>query len=325
MQTKLLGLLTILLLSWFYPSEARQNEKIARIGYLSTSSPDVFKGHVAVFRAALQERGYFEGENIVIEERYAAGMLERLPTLLAQLTRLQIDLLVVQGSPAIGAAKKVTSTIPIIMVASPDPVGLGHVASLALPGGNITGLSDFQRGVITKRVELLKEVVPSASRVAVMLERGNPSQALQLKELQAAAPRLALTIVPVDVQGWDESDRIFGTIKKGRAETLVGLGDPLSSHLKKIAQFSVDSRLPAIHTLAQFADVGGLMSYGSSFSDLFRRAAVYVDKILQGAKPANLPVEQPAKFELVVNLKSAKEMGLTIPPNLLAKADRMIK
>jgi putative ABC transport system substrate-binding protein len=252
-------------------------------------------------------------------------MLERLPTLLAQLIRLQIDLLVVQGSPAIDAAKKVTSAIPIIMLASPDPVSLGHVSSLARPGGNITGLSDFQRGVITKRVELLKEVVASASRVAVMLERGDRLQALQLKELQAAAPRLALTIVPVEVQGWDESDRIFGTIRKGHAETLVGLGEPLSGHLKKIAQFSIDSRLPAIHALAQFADLGGLMSYGSSFSDLFRRAAIYVDKILQGAKPANLPVEQAAKFELVINLKSAKEMSLTIPPKLLAMADRVIK
>jgi putative ABC transport system substrate-binding protein len=325
MQTKLLGLLTILLLSWFYPSEAKQNEKIARIGYLSTSSADAFKAHVAVFQAALQERGYFEGENILIEERYAAGILERLPALVAQLTRLQIDVLVVQGSPAIEAAKKLTSTVPIIMVASPDPVGLGHVASLARPGGNITGLSDFQRGVITKRVELVKEVVPSASRVAVILERGDPSQALQLKELEAAAPRLALTVVPVGVQGWNESDQIFRSIKQGRAEALVGLGEPLSSHLKKIAQFSVDNRLPAIHAFAQFADVGGLMSYGSSFSDLFRRAAVYVDKILQGAKPANIPVEQPTKFELVVNLKSAKEMGLTIPPDLLAKAHRVIK
>jgi putative ABC transport system substrate-binding protein len=325
MQIKLLGLLTILLLSWFYPSEAKQNEKIARIGYLSTSSPDAFKAHVAVFQAALQERGYFEGENIVIEERYASGMLERLPTLVAQLTRLHVDVLVVQGSPAIEAAKKATSTIPIVMIASPDPIGLGHVASLARPGGNITGLSDFQRGVITKRVELLKEVVPSASRVAVMLERGDPSEALQLKELEAAAPRLAITILPVDVQGWDESDRIFRSVKQGRAETLVGLGDPLSSHLKKIAQFSIDNRLPAIHKLAQFADVGGLMSYGSSFSDLFRRAAVYVDKILQGAKPGNIPVEQPTKFELVVNLRSAKEMGLTIPPNLVSKADRLIK
>jgi putative ABC transport system substrate-binding protein len=325
MQTKLLGLLTILLLSWFYPSEAKQNEKIARIGYLSTSSPDAVKGYLAVFQAALQERGYFEGENMVIEERYAAGILEKLPTLVAQLTRLQVNVLVVQGSPAIAAAKKATSTIPIVMVASPDPVGLGHVASLARPGGNITGLSNFQRGVIAKRVELLKQVVPSASRVAVILERDDPSQALQLKELEAAAPRLAVTIVPVDVQGWNESDRIFRTIKQERAETLVGLGDPLSSHLKKIAQFSVNSRLPAIHTLAQFADVGGLMSYGSSFSDLFRRAAVYVDKILQGTKPANLAVEHPAKFELVVNLKSAREMGLTIPPNLLAMADRVIK
>jgi putative ABC transport system substrate-binding protein len=158
-----------------------------------------------------------------------------------------------------------------------------------------------------------------------MLERGDPSETLQLKELEAAAPRLAVTILPVDVQGWDESDRIFRSIKQGRAETLVGLGDPLSSHLKKIAQFSFDNRLPAIHKLAQFADVGGLISYGSSFSDLFRRAAFYVDKILQGAKPGNIPVEQPTKFELVVNMRTAKEMGLTIPPNLLAKADRLIK
>jgi putative ABC transport system substrate-binding protein len=239
MQGKTLGLLTILLLSWFNLSEGKQNEKTARIGFLSPSSSEVFKGPMAAFRAALQELGYFEGENIVIEERYAAGMFERLPTLLAQLTKLQVDLLVVQGGAAVDAAKKATSITPIVMVGNSDPVGRGHVASLARPGGNITGLSESHVGMVTKRLELLREVVPSAPRVAVMLERSDPAHMLQLKELQSAAPRLSLTIVPVDVKGSDDFDRVFAMIRKDRAGALVVFGDRLfSSDLKQIAKGS---------------------------------------------------------------------------------------
>jgi putative ABC transport system substrate-binding protein len=326
LKTELFLLLTLLLLGWVSLAEAQQNGKISRIGYLSPASSEAFKEHVAAFRRGLQELGYFEGENIVIEERYAAGMFERLPTLLAELARINVDVLVVQGGPGVAAAKKATSTTPIVMVANPDPVGLGHVASLARPGGNITGLSRFYGGVITKRLELLKEVVPSAYRVAVMLHPDHPSHPLQLKELQSAAPGLALTIVPADVKGSDDFGRAFGTIRRERPGALIVLKNAMfSSNLKQIGQFALDGRLPAIYSLAQFVDVGGLMSYGTNFSELFRRAAVYVDKILKGRKPADLPVEQPTKFELVINLKTAKQIGLTIPANVLARADKVIK
>lgn len=326
MKTKLFRLLTVLLFVCVNLSEAQQNENVTRIGYLSPASAEAFKGHMVAFRQRLQELGYFEGENIVIEERYAAGMFERLPTLLAELARLNVDLLVVHGGPAMDAAKKASTTIPIIMVGNPDPVGLGHVASLARPGGNITGLSDFHGGVITKRLELLKEVVPSASRVAVMVERSHRTHPLELEELQAAAPGLAVTIFPVEVKESDDFDPAFDMIRRAGPGALVVLEDPMfSRHLKQIAQFTVDRRLPAIYSLAQFVDVGGLMSYGTNFSDLLRRAAVYVDKILKGTKPANLPVEQHTKFELVINVKSAKQIGLTIPPNVLARADKVIQ
>ena len=318
--------LALAILSVRFFSEAQQPKKVPRIGYLSYGSVESEKSWLAAFQQGLQELGYLEGQNIVIEQRHAAGRSERLPELLAELVRLKVDVLVVAGDPAIHAAKKATSTIPIVMVTSPDPVGTGLVASLAHPGGNVTGLSDFHAGVVTKRLELLKDVVPSASRVAVLLNPVNPTHPLQLKDLQAVAPPLRVTLLSLEVKGPDDIDRAFATIGRERPGALLVLGDRLfATHQRRIVELAVKSRLPAIYTQRGWVDAGGLMSYGTNFDDQYRRAATYVDKILKGTKPADLPVEQPTKFELVINLKTAKNLGLTIPPEVLMRADKVIK
>jgi len=272
----------------------------------------------------LRELGYVEGKTVVIEPRHAAGRFDRLPELALELVRLKVDVLVVSGAPAAHAAKKATGTIPIVITNAADPVGTGLVASLARPGGNVTGLSDFNAGVITKRLELLKEVVPSASRIAILLNPANPTNPRQLKLVQAAAPAVGVTLLALEAKGADDIDRAFAAIRKERAGALVVVGDPMfSTHEKQILDGAARNRLPAIYSQAQWVDAGGLMCYGTNFPDLFHRAATYVDKILKGAKPADLPVEQPTRFELVINLKTAKAFGLTIPPSLLLRADRV--
>jgi putative tryptophan/tyrosine transport system substrate-binding protein len=307
-------------------AHAQQPKKISRIGFLSYGSVEIEQKLLAAFRQGLRELGYLEGQNIVIEQRYAVGRSEKLPELLAELVALKVDLLVVAGDPAVHAAKKSTNTIPIVMVVSPDPVGTGLITSLAHPGGNVTGLSDFHGGVITKRLELLKDVVPSASRVAVLLNPVNPSNPLQLKDVQAVAPSFRVTLLPLEIKGPDDIDPTFTTIEKERPAAILVLGDRLfATHQKRIFEFMVKGRLPAIYSQSGYVDAGGLMSYGTSFADQYRRAATYVDKILKGAKPADLPVAQPVKFEFVINLKAAKQIGLTIPPNVLARADKVIR
>ena len=307
-------------------ARAQQTKKASRIGFFSYGSVEIEQSSLAAFRQKLRELGYLEGQNIVIEQRYAIGRSEKLPELLAELMALKVDLLVVAGDPAVHAAKKATNTIPIVMVASPDPVGTGLIASLAHPGGNVTGLSDFHGGVITKRLELLKEVVPSASRFAVLLNPVNPSNPLQLKDNQAAAPAFRVTLLPLEIKGPDDMDHTFTTIEKERPGALLVIGDRLfATHQKRIFEFVMKSRLPAIYSQSVYVDGGGLMSYGTSFADQYRRAATYVDKILKGAKPTDLPVEQPTKFEFAINLKTAKQIGLTIPRSVLARADRVIK
>ena len=307
-------------------AQAQQPKKASRIGFFSYGSVEIEQSSLAAFRQKLRELGYLEGQNIVIEQRYAIGRSEKLPELLAELVALKVDLLVVAGDPAVHAAKKATNTIPIVMVASPDPVGTGLIASLAHPGGNVTGLSDFHAGVITKRLELLKDVVPSASRVAVLLNPVNPSNPLQLKDIQAVAPAFRVTLLPLEIKGPDDMDHTFTTIEKERPGALLVIGDRLfATHQKRIFEFVIKSRLPAIYSQSVYVDGGGLMSYGTSFADQYRRAATYVDKILKGAKPADLPVEQPTKFEFAINLKTAKQIGLTIPRGVLARADRVIK
>jgi putative tryptophan/tyrosine transport system substrate-binding protein len=327
MKKKITGItLCVMLFVLCVSAEAQQPKKVSRIGFFSYGSVEIEQSSLVAFQQGLRELGYLEGQNIVIEQRYAVGRSERLPELLAELVALKVDLLVVAGDPAVHAAKKTTNTIPIVMVASPDPVGTGLIASLAHPGGNVTGLSDFHGGVITKRLELLKDVVPSASRVAVLLNPVNPSNPLQLKDIQAVAPAFRVTLLPLEIKGPDDIDHTFTRIGKERPGALLVIGDRLfATHQKRIFEFVVKSRLPAIYSQSGYVDAGGLMSYGTSFADQYRRAATYVDKILKGARPADLPVEQPKKFEFVVNLKAAKQIGLTIPPNVLARADRVIK
>jgi putative tryptophan/tyrosine transport system substrate-binding protein len=311
-------------------AEAQQAGRRWRIGYLSLVSGNLerYKPWLAAFRDGLRELGYIEGENVIIEQRYAAGQVERLPALAAELVRLKVDILVAASAGSAFAAKKVTSTVPIVFMGEPDPIGTGLVASLARPGGNTTGLADAHADLLPKRLELLKQLVPSASRVGVLWNPSNASTTPQLKTIQAAAPALGLTIFPVAVKGpgREDLDRAFATIGKDRLGGLLVVGDPtLGNHSHRIAELAIAHRLPTSGTHRGWAEGGLLMSYGTDFVALFRHGAVLVDKILKGATPATLPVEQPTKFELAINLKTAKALGLTIPPSLLARADQVIE
>lgn len=304
----------------------QESSKIPRLGYLSYGSVEIDKSLLAALRQGLRELGYLEGKNIVIEQRYAKGQSDKLPELVAELVRVNADVIVVTGDPAAHAAKRATRAIPIVIVTSPYPVGTGLIASLAHPGGNVTGLSDFHGGVVTKRLELLKDVAPLASRIAVFLNPANPSNPIQLKDIQAAAPAFRVTLISLEVKAPDDIDRAFTTIVKDRPGALLVLGDRLfATNQTHIIQLAAKNRLPTIYSQGLYVEAGGLMSYGANFTDQYRRAAIYVDKILKGAKPADLPVAQPTKFEFVINLKTAKVIGLTIPPNVLARADRVIR
>jgi len=322
--------LICLLLTVFLPTvslSAQQAKKVYRIGYLTTRSDASENHRFAAFQEGLQELGYLEGKNIVIEVRRAApGQRERLGDLAAELVRLKVDVIVVSSGSLVRVAKEATTTIPIVFTVHADPVADGAVASLARPGGNVTGLSDLHSVLVTKRLELLKEVVPSASRVAVLLDAAFPTHSRQLKDIQAAAPPFGATVLPFPVTGREDIDRAFTTMRKERAGGLIVLGAPLiANHRPQIVALAAKSRLPAVFVTSENVDAGGLMSYGANLIELWRRAATYVDKILKGTKPADLPVEQPIKFEFVVNLKAAKQIGLTIPPNVLARADKVIK
>ncbi|HWH76357.1 MAG TPA: ABC transporter substrate-binding protein, partial [Candidatus Binatus sp.] len=256
----------------------------------------------------------------------AEGKFDRLPEFAAAMVRLRVDVIVAEGAPAAHAAKNATHDLPIVIGNAADPVGTGLVASLAHPGGNITGLSDFNLDVVTKRLELIKQVVPKGARIAVLWNPGNPTNPLQLKELRPAAPALGVTLFDVQAKNFEDIEPAFKLIKNHRAAAVLVLGDPMfGTHTKRIAELANKNRLPAIYGSADNMEAGGLMSYGTNFADLYRRAATYVDKILKGAKPADLPVEQPTKFEFVINLKAAKQIGLTIPPNVLARADKVIR
>src|SRR5215475_350437 len=280
-----------------------QAKKTPRIGFLATGSAEYVKSRVTAFEQALHKLGYVDGTSITIEYRYADGRFEQLPSLATELVRLRVDILVVMGAPAAHAAKNATSVIPIVIGNAADPVGTGLVASLARPGGNITGLSDFNLGVVTKRLELLKEVVPSASRVAVLLNPANPTNPPQLKEIQTVAPALGVTLLALEAKTSDDIAPAFAVMKSKRAGALLVMGDPMfNTHRRRIAELALKGRVPTIWTVKENVDAGGLMSYGTNYEDLYRRAAGYVDKILKGARPADLPVEQPTKFELVINM-----------------------
>ena len=307
-------------------AEAQQSTKVPRIGYLAGASLSAIAFRHEAFRHGLRELGYVEGKNIVIEWRSAEGELERLPTLGAELVRLKVEVIVTAGPPATRAAKEATSTIPIVMTNDADPVASGFVASLARPGGNITGLSTLAPEISGKQLELLKEIVPRLSRVAVLGTSTVPQYAHVLKEVELAAVALRVKHQNLDVLDPKDIEIAFRAAGTGRAGAVLVLSSPLAiSQRAQIADLAIKSRLPAIFPQIEYVEAGGLMSYGVSITDLDRRAATYVDKILKGRKPADLPVEQPIKFELVINLKAAKQIGLTIPPNVLARADKVIK
>jgi ABC-type uncharacterized transport system substrate-binding protein len=306
--------------------QAQQPTKIPRIGFLNATSPSAIAARLETFRQGLRELGYVEWKNIVIEHRSAEGKTDRLPELAVELVRLKVDTIFTTGPQSTRAAKEATSTIPIVMGFDNDPVGNGFVASLARPGGNITGLSTLAPEISGKQLELLKEIVPRLSRVAVFGTSTQPGNAQALKETELAAGMLGVKLQFVDILGPKDIEIAFGTAGKGRADAGLVLNSPiLFSQRPQIADLAIKSRLPSIYYAADFVEAGGLMTYGVSVTDLYRRAATYVDKILKGAKPGELPVEQPTKFELIINLKAAKQIGLTIPPNVLARADKVIK
>jgi putative ABC transport system substrate-binding protein len=325
MNRRLFGLVTLLFLAVSALAEAQQPAKVPRIGRLgggTLSSP-----RINAFLQALRELGYVEGKNIVIEWRSAEENFDRLPALAAELVRLKVDVIVTTSPTGTRAAKEATATIPIVMTNDSDPVGNGFVASLARPGGNITGLSTLAPELSGKRLELLKEIVPRLSRVAVFGTSRSPDNAQSLREVEIAAGAFGVKLQYLDVLGSKDIETAFRAAGKGRAEAiLMMVGRAITGgHRTEIVDLAVKSRLPAIYNRREDVEAGGLMSYGVYLPDLDRRVATYVDKILKGTKPADLPVEQPTKFEFIINLKAAKQIGLTIPPNVLARADRVIR
>ena len=321
--------LCAMLLALCFLAEAQQPKKVPLLGYLLTGSADGVSARSEGIRLALRERGYIEGKNIASEYRYAQRNLDRLPELAAELVRLKVDIIVVTGGdPDIRAAKNATKTIPIVMAGQgSDPVEAGFIDSLARPGGNVTGLTNLSPELGGKRLELLKESVPKLARVAVLYDPALPSNVVQVKEiLPVAARALGLTLQPWEVRAADGFEKVFAALSKQRPDGLyVGLGALLRANQKRIVGFALKSRLPSVYQSKESVDAGGLMSYGADLADSYRRVAIYVDKILKGANPADLPVEQPKKFEFIINLKTAKQIGLTIPPNVLARADKVIK
>jgi ABC-type uncharacterized transport system substrate-binding protein len=314
-----------MLLALSYYASAQQPARILRIGILVTSSASFISARVEAFRQQLRTLGYVEGKNIVIEYRYAEGKPERLPDLAAELVRLKVDVIVIVGGPSVLAAKKASLTIPIVFAGSGDPVGSGFVSSLARPGGNITGLSIMAPDLNGKRLELLKEAFPKVVRVAFLWEggaRGNQT----LTETEAAAKALSVKLLSLEVRSLDDFDSAFARAKRDGAQALITIAGPLvNTQQSQVLDFAAKNRMPAMYPTSELVEAGGLMSYAPTDADLWRRAADFVDRILKGAKPADLPVEQPTKFEFVINLKTAKQIGLTIPPNVSARADRVIR
>jgi putative tryptophan/tyrosine transport system substrate-binding protein len=321
--------LSTLLFALCLPVSAQQPKKVPRIGYLSPLDSASESTRAEVIRLALRELGYIEGQNIAIEYRYAEGKRDRLPELAAELVRLKVDLIVVAGGTTTQAAKNATKTIPIIMVGSgADPVEAGFVESLARPGGNVTGLTNLGQELGGKRLELLKEAVPKVVRVAVLYDPTIPGTAREVKEdFTVAARALGLTVRSWEVRDADGFEKVFAALNKERPDGLYvfGGGQLIGPNQKRIVGFALKSRLPSMYGSREAVEAGGLMSYGTVQAESYRRVAYFVDRILKGAKPADLPVEQPTKFELVINLKTAKQIGLTIPPNVLVRADRVIR
>jgi putative ABC transport system substrate-binding protein len=319
-------LVAVVLLVLGVIAEAQQAKKVPRIGFLSFGSASSMADRVGAFRQGLREHGYVEGRNIFLEHRYAEGNQNRLREFAAELVSLKVDAIVSGGSMATRSAKEATSTIPIIMAYESDPVASGIVASLAQPGGNITGLTSLAAELSAKRLELLKEAVPKLTRVAVF---GNPSEAMYvkaLKESETVAKSLGLSLQSFEVRSAEDIDIGFQAATKNRAGAMMILNDPITfTHRKRVVDLAIKNHLPSIHAQIQFVEAGALMVYGADEADMYRRSATFIDKILKGAKPTDLPVEQPTKFEFVINLKTAKQIGLIIPPEVLARANRLIR
>jgi putative tryptophan/tyrosine transport system substrate-binding protein len=321
-----LWLVAIFLVGAVAIAEAQQPKKIPRLGYLTLGSSSPPSALQEAFRDGLRQLGYIEGQNIHIEYRYAAGKVERLDELAADLVGLKVDVIVASNTQSIDATRRATKTIPIVFPVTFDPVASGFVASLARPGGNITGLTTLNQEVAGKRVELLKETMPKISRVAVFRDSTNSGSLFALKETEAAANHLGIRTQVLEVRSADQLEGAIKTAIRERAGALILIPDNLFIRQQaQIIDLVMKSRLPTMFGERESVEMGGLMYYGPNLSDLFRRAAMYVDKILKGAKPAELPVEQPTKFEFVINLKTAKQIGLTIPPNVLARADKVIR
>jgi len=326
MKNKIITLaLCAMLFALCLPALAQQPTKVPRIGYLGGVSFSANTARHEAFRQGLRELGYVDGKNIVIDWRSADGKLDRLPALAAELARLKVAVIVTSGGNATRAAKEATNTIPIVMTNDSDPVGDGMVSSLARPGGNITGLSTLAPELNGKRLEVLREVVPKLSRVAILRVSTNLAGG-QVRELELAAKAFGVKLQYLDVLDSKNIETTFRAVSKGRADGVLVLASGIiSAQRAQIADLAVKNRLPVIYHEPRYVEAGGLMSYGVSLLDLDRRAATYVDKILKGAKPADLPVEQPTKFEFIINLKAARQIGLTIPPNVLVRADRVIR
>jgi putative ABC transport system substrate-binding protein len=321
------GVVLLVLSASLGTAAAQRPEKVPRVGYLNPGSPSVplRQRRLDAFRQGLRELGYVEGQGIAIEPRWAEGKYERYPALAADLVRVKVDVIVAVGGAAAQAAKHATRTIPIVMSVVNDPVGSGLVPSLARPGGNVTGTSVMAPDLVGKQLEVLKEMVPKVSRVALLRNPDNPATAAQLQQAEAAARASGVRLQSLEAQVPQEIDRAFAAMTRERAGALVILADSVfTNQLTQIAELAAKTRLPAIYVGTEYPEAGGLMGYGASLLDLERRAATYVDRILKGAKPGDLPVEQPTKFDLVINLKTAKAIGLTIPPSLLQRANQII-
>ena len=302
---------------------AQPQQRTFRIGMLAAGSPTRFTDAIIT---ALQDLGYIEGRNVVIERRFAEGHLDRLPDFAAELVKLRVDIIVIQGTPASLAAKKATSTIPIVFAANSDPVGVGIVASLARPGGNVTGTSLMASDLSAKRLELLHAMAPRLSRIAILWDSSNPGMSLRVRETEIAAKQLQVVLRSAGPRNLEELEAVFVELAKQRPDALLVTVEPFTRrHLARILEFCSTNRIPSMFEESSYVEAGGLMSYGPDLREIYRRAATYVDRILKGAKPADLPVEQPTKFELVINLKTAKALGITLPQSILVRAERVIE
>ena len=326
-KTKLLRFAFCAVSFLYYATAAAQHVKpTSRVGYLSVLSPSSDSARIEAFRRGLRELGYAEGQNISIESRYAHGKLDQLPDLVGELVRSKVDVIVVGGSTATRASQNATKLIPIVMAHGSDPVELGFVATLARPSGNITGLTHLAPELGGKRLELLKDIVPQLTRVAVLTDPGAGGHGPQIRELEVAAPALGLQLRPAELRAPNELESAFSTMTSWRVGAFVGLQLPTLDRVRqRIVDIAAKNRLPAMYPNNEYVEAGGLMCYSADIVALFRRSASYVDKILKGAKPAELPVQQPTKFEFIINLKAAKQIGLMIPPQVLARADKVIR